>query len=471
MKRLVWIVAIIAVPLIVAQIFLTGPSRLNPSELPPQGEITVAVPSAPPSTLTIPVLIPLSMVRTELEGAAPRRVCGGDGGFFDVAWCFNRQDLSVSGSRNRDAVVVSAEVDGVVDPPLMSEISVKGTAAIHARLDFRSDWRIVPYTSASVDVDEALYTPLLFETMDVGEMIEAPMRSAVAQQGIQLQSSIAGDESFERVARDAWDGVCRDVPLESGGESVMQLRPQRATAAPAQVEGDYLRVQFGLDVETRVGPPEGEISCPFPETLESASVRPGGFAIHLPTVASYDVVQAAVKGLVEDLLPEDTDRLRVDRVELRPYAGKLHGSIGMSVRLPGLLGGWSEATVHILAQPQVGRTTIRLTDVELDTESTHVLLAIAGNVLDPFMWIGIESEPLVELSSLDLGEMGESPDQTAMVDEMRIAIERELEARLGRDVDVTAAVTGTSVADLAFDSEIVHVIGALNGDLSVTLGS
>ena len=471
MKRLVWIVAIIAVPLIVAQIFLTGPSRLNPSELPPQGEITVAVPSAPPSTLTIPVLIPLSMVRTELEGAAPRRVCGGDGGFFDVAWCFNRQDLSVSGSRNRDAVVVSAEVDGVVDPPLMSEISVKGTAAIHARLNFRSDWRIVPYTSASVDVDEALYTPLLFETMDVGEMIEAPMRSAVAQQGVQLQANVADDESFERVARDAWNGVCRDVPLESGGESVMQLRPQRATAAPPQVEGDYLRLQFGLDVETRVGPPEGEISCPFPETLDAASVRPGGFAIHLPTVASYDVVQAAVKGLVEDLVPEDTDRLRVDRVELRPYAGKLHGSIGLSVRLPGLLGGWSEATVHILAQPQVGRSTIRLTDVELDTESGHVLLAIAGDVLDPFMWIGIESEPLVELSSLDLGEMGESPDQTAMVDEMRIAIERELEARLGRDVDVTAAVTGTSVADLAFGPEIVHVIGALNGDLSVTLGS
>lgn len=476
MKRLAWIVAIIVVPLIAvlliaAQLFLTGPSRLNPSELPDEWEITVAEPpaaepsaaepSAPPSTLTIPVRIPLATVRAALERAAPRRVCGGEGGLFNEAWCFNRQDLSVSG--NGDAIVVSADMDGVVDPPFMSEISVRGTARMGAHLGFSPDWRIIPNMSASVELDEALYTPLFFETRDVRDMIEAPMRNAVEQQRLRLQSSIAGDDTFERAARETWDSLCRNVPLGSGAASSLHLRPQRAAAPPAQVEGDYVRVQFGLDIETWIGPPEGEAECPFPGALQSAAPNPGGFTIHLPIAVGYEPVRDAVADLVEGLVPEDTARWRVDRVELRHYMGRVFASVELSVRLPGLFGGWSEATIHILARPRVKAEagTIWLSDLELDTESTHVLLAIAGEALEPSMRSDLGDDSLIELSSL----------VPAMVDEWRAAIERDLEARLGHDVRLTATVTGTSLADLAFFPERVSAIGTLTGDLSVTLGS
>ena len=485
MRRVAWVVAIIGVTLIVAaQLFLTRPSRFHPSRLPPDptspdatspdATSVVSALSAGPSTLTIPVQIPLSTVRAALEDAAPRRVCGGEGGFFDVAWCFNRQDLDVS-SRG-DAIVVQSEIDGVVDPPFMSEISVRGTATMSASVGFSPEWRMVPSTSTSVDVADASYTPLLFETIDVGNVIEGPLRAAVAEQGRELEASVAADPTFERLARDVWDSLCDNVRLESGGDSYLQLRPRRATAAPATADGDYLHLQFGLDVDTRIGSAEGEagseVACPFPETLESAASAPGGFAIHLPTVVDYDVVRDAVAELVEEQTRDDAERIRINAVDVRPYAGALLTTVEASVRLPGLLGGWSEGTIYVRARPVMAaeENMIGLSDIELDTESRHLVVAVLGEALerslrDDLEWVEFD------IASLGAGTLGEPADLTAMVNEWTTLAERELEARIGGEVDVTTTVNGMSVTDIAPGPEFVHAIGTLRGTLSVVLGS
>ena len=484
MRRLAWTVAIIGVTLIVAaQLVLTRPSRFHPSRLPPDPaspDAASAVPalSAGPSTLTIPVQIPLSTVRAALEDAAPRRVCGGEGGFFDVAWCFNRQDLDVS-SRG-DAIVVQSEIDGVVDPPFMSEITVRGTATMSASVGFGPEWRMVPSTSTSVDVADASYTPLLFETIDVGNVIEGPLRAAVAEQGRELEASVAADPTFERLARDVWDSLCDNVRLESGGDSYLQLRPRRATAAPATADGDYLSLQFGLDVDTRIGSAEGvavgeaggEVACPFPETLESAASAPGGFAIHLPTVVDYDVVRDAVAELVEEQTRDEAERIRVNAVDVRPYAAALLATVELSVKLPGLIGGWSEGTIYVHARPimAAGANMIGLSDIELDTESRHLVVAALGEALELSLRDDLEWAEF-DIASLGAGTMGEPADLTSMVNEWTTLAERELEARIGGEVDVTTTVNGMSVTDIAPGPEFVHAIGTLRGTLSVVLGS
>lgn len=489
MRRFGLAVAIIGVTLIVAaQFVLTRPSRFNPSRLPadavspdavsPDAAWAVPALSAGPSTLTIPVQIPLSTVRAALEDAAPRRACGGEGGFFDVAWCFNRQDLDVS-SRN-DAIVVQSQIDGVVDPPFMSEISVRGTATMNARVGFGPEWRMVPSTTTSVEVADASYTPLLFETIDVGNVIEVPLRAAVAEQGRELEASVAADPTFERLARDVWDSLCDNVRLDSGADDYLQLRPRRATAAPATADGDYLHLQFGLDVDTRIGPAEGEagggtggeIACPFPEALESAASTPGGFAIHLPTVVDYDVVRDAVAELVEEQARDEAERIRVNAVDVRPYAGALLATVELSVKLPGLLGGWSEGTLYVRARPEMTATpnTIRLSDIELDTESRHLVVAAWGEVIELSLRDDLEWAEF-DIASLGAGTMGEPADLASMVNEWTTLAERELEARIGGEVDVTTTVNGMSVTDIAPGPEFVHAIGTLRGTLSVVLGS
>ena len=470
MNRIGIAAAILAVLLIVAALLVTRPSRFHPSRLPPAPEVAASSVSLQPSTLTIPVNIPLSAVRTALEEAAPRRLCGGESGFMSTSWCFNREDLDVSG---RDgAVVVSAGVNGFVNPPLVRQINVSGTAEMSARVAFGPEWRVVPATTASVDVAEATLRPLLEQTISVRGVIAPLLQEAVAGQGRRLREQIAADDSFERLARDAWGSLCRSVPLESGGDPSLHMRPVRAAAAPGHVEGDYLRLQFGVEVETRIGPPEGELECAFPDELRTDGRRPGALAINMPTEVSYEVVRAGLEDFLTENFGTDDDP-RIHGVELRPYGSALLATVRLSVPLPFLLGGRREGTLYVLARPQLNaeRQTVTLASIELDTESKHPVVAGMGEFLERGLRDELAYSAEFDLTGLDLAGSDEYGEFASMLDGWRATAESALRQRMGRPVDITATTDSATVSGITLAPESVLLTATAHGGLSVTLGS
>ena len=91
--------------------------------------------------------------------------------------------------------------------------------------------------------------------------------------------------------------------------------------------------------------------------------------------------------------------VQIDKIGLSPYADALLFEVAFSARTGGWFGARGDGTIYIVAKPVLDKRkqTIVLSDLRLETESSNVLAAVFGEVVEPVLLDALKENSTIDL--------------------------------------------------------------------------
>ena len=407
-----------------------------------------------PSTLSIPVSIPIETLDSHLEGLIPNSWA--DSSTEEILdeldlsasarWKLHRSALGLSA---RDAALharpgFSGPVHLSVD---LGPVGVNATVELRGRLllstqpQLQSDWQLtIPDLSLRAEYDEATVPvtipltrhisvdfieriPIVKDLPLIGELVSG-FREVVRtvtkpiEELTTVDVSVRGivrdymEPSIENLRRDiieevaaapllreaaaaSWKKLCSTVALGSG--VWLQLKPVRAYASQPRITDDTILLQLGIDAHTQLLLEDQQPTCPFPETLALRSPGPNRIEINLPAQISYAILDDALTEFFAGQSFGDAILVRVDDIT---HVGPAEGSLVLGVAITVDTRKWflsrAEGTLYFLVTPHldVDSQTMHFLDVSMDAESRNHLLHAVGEIGEPLLERAIEQYTL-----------------------------------------------------------------------------
>jgi len=473
----------------------------------------VKLPPLPPATgrseLIAPVTIPLGVIATALDRAAPRDFSGKADNPVnqiltnaDIDWKITRGNIAAHGAQ--DALTVSAPLTGkltvtgslstAAGSPLnnalgnlfgaktaqkLGNISIKslnanaainGSATATARPHLTPDWHFDPQLTAQVALANNNLS-VAGARVAVPAQVKPVIDKTVNEQIARLQQRLRSDDSFRRAMQQQWARSCKSIALPSPAPDTpplfLEMKPVKAIAAQPQIDDTAVRLAVGLQAETRIVDKATTPQCPFPATLDIVPALDEGrvalgVPIDIPFTQLGKIAEAGLKGRT---FPEDgngTIAARIKSVDIDASGDRLLVSLLVHVKeKASWFGLGADATVRIWSRPALDADAqvLRLTDlsVAVTSDAAFGLFGALAQRAAPYLQQALQEHATIDLKTLSSGAQ-----------QKLASIINDLQTEQN-GARVAASVTGVKLGNISFDSSRLRVVAEATGTLNVTV--
>ena len=307
------------------------------------------LPASEPATITLPIAIALSKIRTQLDSAFPptdsldRAKCTALGGLVCHQYLYERDslDLRVTGDRvvlqtrlRYRAAVGLPGVGGIASCGFPPEPMKRADVRLSTSLFWRADWRLGARSTrvAAQLADRCQVTVLRFDATSMMKRI-VDAQTAVLRQ--QIDSIVPAVANLSPVADSLWSVLQEPVALDSAGTIWLTMYPESVGLLPLAGSTSTLATALVLTARPRVT--IGAKPSPESRPLPSLTLARRSAGIHVPVeielpfsdlsekVTSALAGEVAGKGIsIEDIKVWGVGDTAVVRVALQ---GKVNGSL------------------------------------------------------------------------------------------------------------------------------------------------
>lgn len=425
------------------------------------------------SRAIIPVTVPIAAVGEALERRTPKEESGSiknalEGRFAEseLSWNFMRSDLRVSGRSG--ALSVATELSGEARATgairLIRKINfssrgdVLADVSLTAHPILKTNWRVSPDLSeVKIDIQRADIPIKRIGNLDVKKHILPGIAITADKLRTQLNRSAARSDFFRQAAQKGWKRLCGSTPLGEDSGLWLETKPVVARAAQIRIDRKEIRATIGVEVKTRILTEKTQPRCPFPKTLLIEKPEPGGFEIVIPAIIDYETLE---RTLAEEVVGKSFGKnisVVIKAIEVRPYGEQLllETKVAVETGLP--YGTETRGTLYLLAEPKLNAKsqTIRLENVELETDSQNMLFSMAGKAAEPLLL-----EAISRRIPFDLGPK---------LKEFRDGSEDAISALSSENVSVTGKVHRVRLARLDVGPEHLRLVFTAEGRVKATV--
>ncbi|ABE40649.1 conserved hypothetical protein [Rhodopseudomonas palustris BisB5] len=479
---------------------------LSPRALsPPTLQALPPLPAIRPSSVVVPVSIPLTAIRDLVDRTAPRNFAGKADNPMpqlvqnaDINWTVARGAVAVRGASEQVTVTapltgtlsakgsLSTSAQGQVGDALgklfgdkvakqvgvniksfSANGEIKGTIAITAKPKVLPDWHVDPNLSAQVILSDS-NVAIGGARINVPAQVKPVIDKAVNDQVSQLQQTIRNDGALERSARREWARICRSIPLQGAGVPNgfwLELRPTKALAAQPQIDAATVALTLGIVAESRITTAPTKPECPFPAALEMVAPNSTGVKVAVPIDIPFQELDRVIEPqFVGRTFPENGSgnaAITVKRVKVAASGDRLLVSMLVDAKEKSWFGFGGEATLHIWGRPVLNQEdqTLRLSDMQLavESEAAFGLLGEAARAAVPYLQKAISDRAVFDLKA-----------DSANV-QRRIGAVIATYQRNEDGLRISSEISSLRLTDLAFDSNMLRVTAEANGILEVTV--
>lgn len=463
------------------------------------------------SVIVAPVAVAVSAIEAALERAAPRDLGGKATNPIhqilsdaDINWTIARGPIAASGAA--DALTLKTPIEGkltatgsldagksgqlgdalgqllgssaakqigrVSIKSLNANAAIRGSAAMTARPQITTEWRIDPQLSAQVNLDNTSLS-VAGAKVAVPAQVKPIIDKNINAQIDLLQQRLRNDRTLENNARRQWDRMCRSIALPAADASLpplfLEMRPVSAFAAQPRIDARNVTLTIGLQAETRIVTAQTQPKCPFPANLAIVPAdRAGGVKIAVPIDLSFAEVSRIVEAQLRGRsFPEDGSGsldVSVKSASVDAEGDRLLISLLVNAREKASYFGFGgDATIRIRGRPVLdqNRQILQLADLDvaLDSDAAFGLLGTAAQAAIPYL-----QRALAEHARIDLKALTTSAQQklASVITDLRTSDD---------GLRVETDVTGLRLGDIAFDSHTLRVIVEVSGSLAVAVTS
>lgn len=365
-----------------------------------------------PSTISIPIAIPITTLRDALERAVPARESGvrpdpiGDPVRDDAfSWNFGRTPIAVaagdgaitattqiSGTAQISGRVVLIRGDlgkllGRLNPtniPFSAHADISADATVTARPVVQPNWRIAPGLSASAQLREAEIPILDVTRISVRGRLQPEIDAKINALVAQLNARLANDRFLEEAAGKAWTDLCKAHPVSgpagTDGKSqplFLVVRPTTPHLAPLSLSADRVVTTLGLTAETRLTDSAASLDCP-PLPPIAPPPAESGFRLVVPVNLSYASLSSELARQItgKSIVSEDGKlTFAVTGARLAADGDRLRVSIGFEAAEQRYFGARVRGELQLRARPalDVRQQLLTFSDVALTAESQDAL--------------------------------------------------------------------------------------------------
>lgn len=419
-----WIFLIVAVAILAVGAWRIFGNISKFDVTPPKSETSALVPlQTSLSSITLPIYIPIHTLKDFLEATVQETIQGSkrSSGLF-IKWSGKRSPVSIISTENKlqfSANIIGAgvararnAVTGVIGSIVgtvlcanpsskIANFNIKGPVSFSMVPQINPKWRLDTTSFSLVaTLNDARLRVLCLPSFSLRSKLQPKLNSWTTKQTRKLKTRIAGDDFLEKAAKKHWKELCRSFPLDSSTGFWLEVKPVAVRAAQPMIDQENVRLQLGLDAQTRVVTEQTKPDCPFPPTLIIESPRDGRIEITLPTQIDYSTLQATLdKEVVGKTISREGFSLTIKAIKLRPHGNSLLLETELAARAGGWFGARVEGILYLLAKPELNakEQTLRLVNVDLDTASKNKLVAILGEAIEPILLNAIKNRATFNL--------------------------------------------------------------------------
>ena len=362
------------------------------------------------STITIPLRVPLAVIRDRLTEGVPKHVSdsvtlvkgvrnplsGGKIGSCTFRWQITRTPLTLRSGDDDRLLQISTSLRGEGDASCTPDISVAGGITLTLRPEIDGEWRLHPNAAASLDLSEAKIWGAVSVRSELRPRIQKLLDRAVAK----FNADVGGDDFVHVALQQAWQDLCRTVELGSDSGAWLSVTPSVVRIAQTRFTDAAVELDFGLDVLIGVVTDDATSGCPFPSRLIvqdgrlSDATGQGSISLALDARVDYEwlsrtIETAAWRTIVrlEGTTPEGGG-LGIKALHVRPSGDRLL----LETTLVATLDGWFrdtqvEVTLYVWGHPRVEyeTQTLVLEGLEVDSASRNLLIDALGELAEPML--------------------------------------------------------------------------------------
>ncbi len=480
-----------------------------PTPVPQSASLPPLRPVTHYSMIRVPVVISRSAVRKILEAQVPRTTIGRQEDPMprfltgaEIDWSADRGPVELA--ELADALEISTELagrlhiagtmagltdqvigtlGGLINPNLGRGLEQLAGTLIDQYADFRGwlnvtsrprltpNWRLEPNLIGRASVTQATLS-IAGVPFEFRPQLQPMLDRRVSDQIAEIQSVVRDSPFLEQAARREWKKLCRSTPLAGVSPNVptlwLELKPVRAFAEQLQADAAGLKLNIGVQAETRIFPYETTPECPFPDQLEIVPLDHDGIDIAIPIeLALTDVSKLLEVQLAGKTLPEDSTgpvSISIKQVGVVASGDRLLISLHVKARArENWLGLGTEADVNVLGRPVLDpdQQLLRLTDIAVDVNSAAAfgLVGKAADALAPLIRDTLASKAVMDLK----------PFAREAKEKISAAIANFSKADSG--IKLTKTVNDFRVVDIAFDAQTLRLSTEVKGTMNVLISS
>ena len=379
---------------------------------------------APTSEVTVPIMVPLSVLADLANNSVPTRFEGEedvDLRLTDVTvkYWLERSPFQVSASDG--GLRIGSHLNGRASALGFGVLNVGARVAVDVVPRIEETWRLQADNLAlTLDVSNAE----LFGLISVRDLVSGELRPELERAGRLFEEELSSSVFLEESAQSLWEGLCKVLELDQG--LFLHLRPEYVRASQPEVLDESLRFQVGVGAETKVSADSLATECAFPQRLVLEPPSEGRINVTLPAYLDYEMLTAALNDYGVGVSRGETLSVRVQSASLRPVREALLLEVDVAVRSAGWFGARGTGVLYVLATPALGGDGefLSLEDVTLETQSRNLLVAAVGEAAELLLlsrlrgfrldltesYEAVRNEANAAIASLSTAELGVSAE-------------------------------------------------------------
>jgi hypothetical protein len=328
--------------------------------------------------------------------------------------------------------------------------------------EYRADWSVDPHLSLTVDVTKAR-TGTPAGDVDIAPLIRDTVKKAVDDKQKDIGGRIAETLQLRPRAEKLWSEIPRVIKVADNPPVWIGLKPQSVSVAKLGYTADKIESGIEFTLEARASltenPPKPE-PTPLPN-LTVVEALSDAFYVHLPVVASYDVINAQLSQAISAetiSLPAVDGWVRFTGCQLQSHGTGIMMRLDFAGRRTWLKS--FSGRVYLVATPHYDPATARLRfdQLKYTAETNSALANVANYLLEPHIL-----ETLRTVSAVSLSDA--IKDAKARANE---SVTR-LKQQLPKEIDLQLNIDDLTVDGLAFSKEHAFTIVRANGKMAISM--
>ena len=408
------------------------------------------------STLSLPITISIKSFEDYLNKIAPKsergthpvRVLGTWIG--NIRWSITRTPISITAQKGK--LHLASRIKGSVRYGVGVDIAANATASTRVSID--PNWRVsMPELRLAAQLSEAK----LFKRISVKSLLQGPANRLMRKLGDQIRKSLATDPFLENEARRAWAEVCGAFLVDKESDLWISVKPLALRTASPIVDDTAVRLQLGLDAETKLVTSREDIECKFPKQLATDPPQPGRLNLMLAAQVDYGWLSNLLINRAKGEVTFQDVHVEIKDIGVRPHGNSLLLEVNLAARVGKWFGKRAEGTIYVLAKPvlETESQIIFMSDLELDTQSRSALVAILGEVVEPVL--------------LDILNANSTVDLKPQIQKMRARSKKMFEGISGGGFEVDGQVESIELKRIDVGRENLRVVSKMGASIGATI--
>ena len=408
------------------------------------------------STISLPITIPIKSFEDHLNKIAPTsergrhpvRVLGTRVG--NIRWSITRTPISITAQEEK--LQLSSRIKGSVRYGVGVDIAANATAS--TRVSINSNWRVsMPELKLAARLSKAM----LFEIISVKSLLQGPVNRLMRKLRNQIRKSLATSPFLENEVKKAWAEMCDSFLVDKKSDLWVLVKPLALRTANPIVDDTVVRLQLGLDAETKLITKREDIECEFPKQLAIDPPQPGRLNLMLAAQVEYDWLSNLLNNRAKGEVTFQDIHVEIKDIDLRPHGNSILLGVNLTAQVGTWFGRRAEGTIYVLANPvlEAESQIIVMRDLKLDTESRSTLVAILGEVVEPVL--------------LDILSANSKIDLKPQIKQMHTKANRMFEAISGDGFVVDGQVENIELNRIDVGREYLRVVSTMGANIAATV--